>query len=190
MAFGDKGRRKVVMIDGSNLYASAKAINLDLDYMKMRTVFGHGAMRMYYYTALPPSTENSKLTPLMDLLQFNGYTVVTKPTKRFLDPISNRFKVKGNMDIDMAVDAMSLMHHMNELVLFTGDGDFVPLIKRLQQEGVVVTVVSTLCQGHLDSERKPQHPMIADDLRKQCDRFIDLDEPSIRNRISRDEKKP
>lgn len=180
MAFGNKTRRKVVMIDGSNLFASAQAIHLDLDYTRLRNVFAKDALRTYYYTALPPDNESSKLRPLMDWMQFNGYTVVSKSTKTFTDPVTRERRVKGNMDIDIAVDAMSLMHHMDELVLFTGDGDFVPLLKRLQQEGIVVTVVSTLC------ERYSSHQMIADDLRKQCDVFIDLDADYIRSKIARD----
>lgn len=179
MAFGQKDKTKVVMIDGSNLFASAQAIHLDIDYMKLLKVFSIGALRTYYYTALPKESEPSKLRPLIDLLQYNGYTAVTKTMKTYTDPVTGERRIKGNMDIDMCVDAMNLKDYISDFTLFTGDGDFVPLIKELQKTGVHCTVVSTLCKGY-----PHKHPMIDDGLRKQCDRFVDLEE--VRDKIVRE----
>jgi len=71
------------------------------------------------------------------------------------------------MDIELAVDAMELAPHVDHVVIFSGDGDFRPLIEALQRKGVRVSVVSTI---------RSQPPMIADELRRQADNFIELDE--------------
>jgi uncharacterized LabA/DUF88 family protein len=92
--------------------------------------------------------------------------MVTKPAKEFTDSLGRR-KVKGNMDIELAVDAMELAPYLDHAVIFSGDGDFRPLIEALQRKGVRVSVVSTI---------RSQPPMIADELRRQADNFIELDE--------------
>src|SRR5690606_24165320 len=112
--------------------------------------------------------------PLIDWLDYNGYKVVTKPVKEFIDS-SGRRKVKGNMDIELAVDAMQMVEHVDHIVLFSGDGDFRSLVEALQRKGRKVSVVSTL---------QSQPPMIADDLRRQADHFIDL--ATLAPRIGRD----
>jgi uncharacterized LabA/DUF88 family protein len=118
--------------------------------------------------------EFSSIRPLIDWLDYNGYTVVTKATKEFIDA-SGRRKVKGNMDIELAVDAMELAGHVNQIVLFSGDGDFRSLVEAVQRRGVRVTVVSTISS---------QPPMIADELRRQADVFTDLME--LRSELGRD----
>ena len=109
--------------------------------------------------------EYSSIRPLIDWLDYNGYTVVTKATKEFIDA-SGRRKVKGNMDIELAVDAMELAEHIDQMILFSGDGDFRSLVEAVQRRGVRVTVISTIAS---------QPPMIADELRRQADNFIELD---------------
>ena len=121
-------------------------------------------MRAFYYTAIIEDQEYSSIRPLIDWLDYNGYTVVTKATKEFIDA-SGRRKVKGNMDIELAVDAMELAEHVDQIVLFSGDGDFRSLVEAVQRRGVRVTVVSTISS---------QPPMIADELRRQADVFTDL----------------
>jgi len=111
---------------------------------------------------------------LIDWLDYNGYTVVTKATKEFVDA-SGRRKVKGNMDIELAVDAMELAQHIDQMVLFSGDGDFRSLVEAVQRRGVRVTVVSTISS---------QPPMIADELRRQADVFTDLVE--LKTKVGRD----
>ena len=165
-----------VFIDGANLYATAKALGFDMDYRRLLQEFqGRGTLvRAYYYTAVIEDVEFSSLRPLIDWLDYNGFTVVTKATKEFFDA-SGRRKVKGNMDIELAVDAMELAEHVDQIVLFSGDGDFRSLVEALQRRGVRVTVVSTV---------STQPPMIADELRRQADVFTDLKE--LQSRIGRD----
>jgi uncharacterized LabA/DUF88 family protein len=158
--------RTALFIDGANLYATAKALQFDIDYKRLLMLFrqkGH-LIRALYYTALVEDQEYSSIRPLVDWLDYNGYTMVTKPTKEFTDSMGRR-KIKGNMDIELAVDAMRLSETLDHIVLFSGDGDFRPLVAALQQKGKRVSVVSTL---------QTAPPMVADDLRRQADQFIDL----------------
>jgi uncharacterized LabA/DUF88 family protein len=162
-----------LFIDGSNLYAAARALNFDIDYKRLLNVFAaKGRMiRAFYYTALVEDQEYSPIRPLIDWLDYNGYTMVTKPTKEFTDA-SGRRKIKGNMDIELAIDVMEMAEHLDHVVLFSGDGDFRRLVEAIQRRGVRVTVVSTV---------RSQPPMVADELRRQADTFIELQElqPSI-----------
>jgi uncharacterized LabA/DUF88 family protein len=158
--------RIALFIDGANLYAAARALGFDIDYKKLLKVFqAKGRLiRALYYTAVAEDQEYSSIRPLVDWLDYNGYTMVTKPTKEFTDS-SGRRKIKGNMDIELAVDAMELAEHLDHLIIFSGDGDFRSLVESLQYKGRRVTVVSTLVT---------QPPMIADELRRQADQFIEL----------------
>ena len=131
-------------------------------------------MRAFYYTAVVEDQEYSSIRPLIDWLDYNGYTVVTKATKEFVDQTGRR-KVKGNMDIELAVDAMELAEHIDTMVLFSGDGDFRSLVEAVQRRGVRVTVISSL---------STQPPMVADELRRQADQFIDILE--LQSKIGRD----
>jgi uncharacterized LabA/DUF88 family protein len=168
--------RIAVFIDGANLYATAKALGFDMDYRRLLKEFqGRGTLvRAYYYTAVIEDQEFSSIRPLIDWLDYNGFTVITKPTKEFLDA-NGRRKVKGSMDIELAVDAMALAKHVDQIVLFSGDGDFRPLVEAVQRRGVRVTVVSTIAS---------QPPMISDELRRQADVFTDL--ADLQSRVGRD----
>jgi uncharacterized LabA/DUF88 family protein len=137
--------RIAIFIDGANLHSSAKTLGFDIDYKRLLEEFqGRGSLvRAFYYIALHESQEYSSIRPLIDWLDYNGYTVVTKPAKEFVDA-SGRRKVKSSMDVELAVDAMELAAHLDQVVLFSGDGDFRPLVEVLQRRGVRVTVVSTV----------------------------------------------
>lgn len=157
-----------LFIDGSNLYAAARALNFDIDYKRMLKYFaakGH-LIRAFYYTALLEDHEYSPIRPLVDWLDYNGYTMVTKPTKEFTDATGRR-KIKGNMDIELAIDVMEMAEHLDHIVIFSGDGDFRKLVDAVQHKGNRVTVVSTV---------KSNPPMVADELRRQADHFIELKE--------------
>ncbi|MDF2366009.1 NYN domain-containing protein [Sneathiella sp.] len=158
--------RIALFIDGSNLYAAARALGFDIDYKRLLGEFAAEGrlVRAFYYTALIEDQEYSPIRPLVDWLDYNGYTMVTKPTKEFTDSTGRR-KYKGNMDIELAIDMMELAKHIDHAVLFSGDGDFRRLVESIQRQGVRVTVVSTV---------KSQPPMIADELRRQADFFIEL----------------
>jgi uncharacterized LabA/DUF88 family protein len=165
-----------LFIDGANLYATGKTLGFDIDYKRLLTEFqSRGTLlRAFYYTAIIEDQEFSSIRPLIDWLDYNGYTVVTKATKEFIDATGRR-KVKGNMDIELAVDALELAEHIDEMVLFSGDGDFRSLVEAVQRRGVHVTVVSTISS---------HPPMIADELRRQADVFTDLME--LKSKIGRD----
>jgi len=147
-----------LFIDGANLHATAKTLGFDIDYRRLLKEFqSRGTLlRAFYYTAVVEDPDFSSIRPLIDWLDYNGFTVVTKPTKEFIDATGRR-KVKGNMDIELAVDAMELARHVDQVVLFSGDGDFRSLVEAVQRRGVRVTVVSTIAT---------QPPMIADELRR------------------------
>jgi uncharacterized LabA/DUF88 family protein len=167
--------RVALFIDGANLYATARALGFDIDYKRLRALFAEKSnlVRAFYYTALVEEQEYSPIRPLVDWLDYNGFTMVTKPTKEFTDPAGRR-KIKGNMDIELAIDVMEMAQHLDHIVLFSGDGDFRRLVEAVQRRGVRVTVVSTL---------KSQPSMIADELRRQADIFVDL--VSLRSEIER-----
>ncbi|MBT6116723.1 MAG: NYN domain-containing protein [Rhodospirillaceae bacterium] len=160
--------RTALFIDGSNLYAAAKSLNFDIDYKRLLRLFQGKSrlIRAYYYTALIEDIEYSPIRPLVDWLDYNGYTMVTKPTKEFTDSQGRR-KIKGNMDIELAIDMMEMADKLDHVVLFSGDGDFRRLIEAIQGRGVRTTVVSTI---------RSQPPMIADELRRQADQFIELEQ--------------
>jgi uncharacterized LabA/DUF88 family protein len=167
--------KMALFIDGANLHATAKALGFDVDYGRLLRDFqSRGTLlRAFYYTTIIEDQEYSSIRPLVDWLDYNGYTVVTKSTKEFVDACGRR-KVKSRMDVELAVDAMEITQHIDQLVLFSGDGDFRPLVRAVQRRGVRVTVVSTISS---------QPPMVADELRRQADAFIDL--MDLRARIAR-----
>ena len=171
-----ENERVALFIDGANLYSAARALGFDIDYRRLLKVFrekGH-LVRAYYYTALVEDQEYSPIRPLIDWLDYNGYTMVTKPTKEFTDAMGRR-KIKGNMDIELTVDALELADVVDHYVIFSGDGDFRTLVEALQRRGRKVSIVSTMAS---------QPPMISDDLRRQADHFIDL--TSLKNEVGRD----
>ena len=176
MTVTNANERTALFIDGSNFYAAARALGMDIDYAKMRAFFGmdNKLLRAYYYTALPEDQEFSPLRPLIDWLDYNGYAVVTKLTREFTDPDSGRRRVKGNMDMELALDMLKLAPHIDHAILFSGDGDFCRLLEDVQGMAVKVSVVSST---------KTTPPMVADSLRRMADEFIEME--SIRHHITR-----
>jgi uncharacterized LabA/DUF88 family protein len=158
--------RLALFIDGSNLYSAARSLGFDIDYRKLLTMFAAKGrlIRAFYYTALMEDQEYSPIRPLVDWLDYNGYTLVTKPTKEYTDAQGRR-KIKGNMDIELAIDMMEMVPYLDHVVLFSGDGDFRRLVEAVQRKGVRVTVVSTI---------RSSPPMVADELRRQADVFLEL----------------
>src|SRR5689334_18171733 len=165
--------RVALFIDGANLYSAARALGFDIDYRRLLKVFREKGrlVRAYYYTALVEDQEYSPIRPLVDWLDYNGYTMVTKPTKEYTDATGRR-KIKGNMDIELAIDVLEMAQHLDHVVLVSGDGDFRRLVEAVQRKGVRVTVVSTI---------RSAPPMVADELRRQADNFVELQDiaPSI-----------
>lgn len=172
----DSREKIALFIDGANLYATSRSLGFDIDYRKLLTFFQKKGylLRANYYTAIIEDQEYSSIRPLIDWLDYNGYKVVTKPAKEFTDATGRR-KIKGNMDIELAIDALELTKHVDHYVIFSGDGDFRSLVEALQRRGRKVTVISTMVS---------QPPMIADDLRRQADHFVDL--MTLRGEIGRE----
>ena len=158
--------RIALFIDGANLYAAAKGLNIDLDFKKLLDEFQKRGLlvRAYYYTAIVESEDYSPIRPLVDWLDYNGFTVVTKPAREYTDA-AGRKRHRGDMNVELAVDMMELAGSIDHIVLFSGNGDFQRLIEAVQRKGVRVTVVSTL-------KSSPQ--MASDEVRRQADAFVDL----------------
>ncbi|MBI1249898.1 MAG: NYN domain-containing protein [Alphaproteobacteria bacterium] len=158
--------RVAVFIDGANLYSAARGVAVDIDYKKLLSEFrARGRfVRANYYTAIVEDQEFSPIRPLVDWLDYNGYSVITKPAREYMDA-NGRKRFKGDMDVDIAVDMLDAASWCDHAFLFSGDGDFTPLVAAVQRRGVRVTVVSTI---------RANPPAIADDLRRQADAFLDL----------------
>jgi uncharacterized LabA/DUF88 family protein len=155
-----------IFIDGANLYLAARGLDFDIDYKKLLEEFRKRGrlIRANYYTALLENEEYTPIRPLIDWLDYNGFKIVTKAAKEYSDD-SGRRRVKGDMDVDLAVDMMEACGYLDHIVLFSGDGDFRKVVEAVQRRGVRVSVVSTL---------KSSPPMASDDLRRQADAFIEL----------------
>jgi len=158
--------RLALFIDGANLHAAAKNLGFDIDFKRLLEEFRKRGLliRAYYYTTLVEDQDYSPIRPLVDWLDYNGFTLVTKPAKEYTDR-DGRKRYRGDMDIELAVDMLELAPKADHMVLFSGDSDFASLVAAVQRKGVRVTVVSTL---------KSQPPMASDDLRRQADAFVDL----------------
>lgn len=161
-----EAERVALFIDGANLRATTRSLGFDIDFKRLLALFAQRSIlvRALYYTAMLDDQEFSSIRPLVDWLTYNGFAVVTKPFKAFTD-VEGRRKLKGNMDVELAVDAMRLAPQLDHVVLFSGDGDFRSLVAALQEKGKRVSVVSSLATNPI---------MIADELRRQADQFIDL----------------
>jgi uncharacterized LabA/DUF88 family protein len=164
--FFDPSEKTAVFIDGANLYAATRGLGFDIDYRRLSSFFKENThlLRMYYYSALLDTEDYSPLKPLTDWLAYNGYSLISKPAKEFTDA-TGRKRIKGNMDIELAIDMLELAPKIEHAVLFSGDSDFRRLVEAVQRQGVRVTVISTI---------KTNPPMIADELRRQADAFIEL----------------
>jgi uncharacterized LabA/DUF88 family protein len=165
-----------LFIDGANLHATARTLGFDMDYRRLLAEFGNRGvlLRAFYYTTTIEDLEFSSVRPLLDWLDYNGYCVVTRPAREFVDATGRR-KLKGSIAVDLTIDAMEIAAHVGQIVLFSGDGDFRPMVEAVQRRGVLVSVVSTISS---------QPPMVADELRRQADVFIDLKD--LQSKVGRD----
>jgi uncharacterized LabA/DUF88 family protein len=167
--------KMALFIDGANLHHSAKALGFDVDFKRLIEEFEKrgSIFRSYYYTTVSEGAEFTSIRPLVDWLDYNGFTIRVKPAKEF-DDGSGRRKIKRNIGIELSVDALEIAKHVGHVVLFSGDGDFRSLVEAIQSRGPQVTIVSSI-------RTKP--PMIADELRRQADAFLELDD--LRSTIGR-----
>jgi len=160
-------RTTAVFIDAANFYPSTKRLNLICDYRLLYKLLRdhNDILRIYYYTAIK-SEGHVKIKPLLDYLDFNGYTIVTKPSREFTDSAGDT-RTKGNMDSHIIVDMLEIANSVDHIILFSGDGDFLYPIEKLKSKGIRVTVVSTLGNGNSES-------MVSEELRRAADVFIDI----------------
>ena len=157
-----------MFIDGANLYGAAKGLQFDIDYKRLLELFARKGtlVRAFYYTAVAEDQEFSPLRPLVDWLDYNGFSVVTKPLKEFTDAQGRR-RVKGNMDIELAIDVMEMAACVDHVVIFSGDGDFRRLVEAVQRRAG---------GSAWSPPSAPRPAMVADELRRQADNFIELDD--------------
>lgn len=156
---------RLVLIDGSNLYESARALSMKVDYKRLLDLLNEdGALlRAYYFTALPDRSIENWIHKQVDWMMNNGYSVISKPMKEYVDA-SGRKKQKGNIDMEIAVCAMTQAQLATEIWIFSGDGDFAVLIKALQERfAVKVYVVSS-------------STLVSHELRRQADKYIPLED--------------
>lgn len=167
--------RIAIFIDGANLSGTCRSLGLEIDYKRMLGFFRRKAQLVTanYYAVFSDDHEYGSLRPLLDWLSYNGFSVVTKVRNTFIDT-NGRRKMWGSTDVELAVDAMRFAGTVDHIVLFSGDGDFRPLVAALQEQGIRVSVVSTLAT---------RPPMIADELRRQADQFTELN--NLRSQIGR-----
>lgn len=170
-----KEERTCLFIDGSSLYSTSRGLGFDVDYKKLLDFFTSQThiIRAYYYAAILDTEDYSPLKPLTDWLSYNGYFLVTKPAREFTDSTGKR-RVKGNMEIEIAVDMMEMAPHIDHAILFTGDSDFRRVVEAVQRQGTRVSVVSSM---------RSSPPLIGDDLRRQADNFMEL--ATIANNFTR-----
>ena len=169
------GERTFAFIDGPNLHATVRALGFEIDYRKLlEHLRAQGRLiRVLYYTAIVEDQEFSTFRPLADWLDYNGYTMVTKPARGYTDSTGRR-RFRTSMDVELAVDAMRLADNADHIILFSGEQSFASLVSALQQKGKRVTVISTI---------ETQPAMVADELRRQADHFIDID--TLQSQIAR-----
>ncbi|MEP3667492.1 MAG: NYN domain-containing protein [Roseibium sp.] len=163
-----KDEKLGLFIDGLNIHSSARALGMDMDFKLLRKEFltRGKLLRAMYYTSLLEGEEYSPVRPLIDWLDYNGFSMVTKQAREYTDS-AGRKKIKGSMTAEMVVDMLEMAPHLDHMVLFSGDGDFCCAVDAVQKKGVRVSVVSTI---------KSSPPMISDELRRKADNFIDLDD--------------
>ena len=166
--------RFAVFIDGSNFHATTKTLGFEVDYERFLSLCKAQArlVRAYYYTALPDDNDHNPIRRLADWLDYNGYTMVTKQTREFTDKETGKKRIKGNMDMELALDMLKLAPHLDHIILVSGDGDFCRLVEEVQNMGIRVTVISSV---------KTKPPLMADVLRRQTDDFVDAADLKIRN---------
>ena len=145
-----------VFVDVANLYYSARGQEVDVDYVALlkAATKGRDLIRAYAYSGLDPENENQR--KFIDFLGKNGYKVVHKDIRKFGDG-----RVKANLDIELVVDLFRLAKRMDIAVIVSGDGDFAPAIRALQDEGVRCEVISF-------------RPNTSSDLIAVADEFIDI----------------
>lgn len=159
--------RAAVFIDGYGTHYTCKSLGIEIDYRKLSELIRRQTtvIRNYYFTPLVEGQDFIAVKPLLDFLQYNGWTTVTRPYKEHY----------VSTNTALAVTAMEIAPAIEQAIIFSGNGDFTPLIEALKRRGIHTTVASTV---------RSEQSYCSDDLRRAADAFIDLDD--IRSAISRE----
>jgi uncharacterized LabA/DUF88 family protein len=157
-----KEERMALFIDGAYLYTATRELGFGVDYKRLFEVFaGRGRLvRAFHYSVVTENEEKPSIRPLVDWLAYNGYTTVTKPVKDFTYSFD-----RCEIGIELAVDVMAIADYVDHVIIFSGDGAFRRLAETVQRKGIRVSVVGTM---------RSSPSMMADELRRQADNFIDL----------------
>jgi uncharacterized LabA/DUF88 family protein len=168
--FRGDNRRIGLFIDGANMYSTMRKLRWDMDYQKLFDLFNSRGDVVYagYYTAVLANRADSGVGKLIDWLDYHSWNVVTKPAKEYTTDDGER-RIKGNMDMELAIDALIHSSHLDHVVLGTGDGDFKVLVQELQRKGIGVTVLSSLFRPEGSS------PICSDELRRQANFFVKIE---------------
>jgi uncharacterized LabA/DUF88 family protein len=131
------GKNVAVFVDVANIFYAAKAAGVDIDYVTLlrSASAGRDLVRAYAYTGLDPDNENQR--NFHSFLARNGYKVVSKDIRKYGDG-----KVKANLDIELVVDMMKTARNLDIAIVVSGDGDFAPAIRAVQEMGVRCEVIS------------------------------------------------
>lgn len=160
--------RVVVFIDGFELYRATRALDLHIDFKRMRSFFAGKCklIRMNYYVLAHDHEDHDPTRKIADWLSYNGYNVLTKRAKEYIND-DGKSRIKGNLNVAMAADSINLASRIDRAVIFAGDEDHVSTVQEMQRQGVIVTVVSS---------RQSEHRLISEELRRQADQFVDLED--------------
>jgi uncharacterized LabA/DUF88 family protein len=169
--------RIALFIDGVNLHHTARNLGFEIDYKRLLSEFERigSIVRPYFYTSLREG-EVSGVRQLIDWLDFNGFAVRTKSIK---DYENEGKRSRRSIGVDLAVDMIEIAPRVDDIFLFSGDGDFRALVEAIQRLGVRVTVVSSL---------QTTPAMASDELRRQADAFLEL--ATLRKSIERQVRRP
>ncbi len=150
------GKNVAVFVDVANIFYAAKAAGVDIDYVTLLkgAIAGRDFVRAYAYTGLDPDNENQR--NFHSFLMRNDFRVVSKDIRKYGDG-----KVKANLDIELVVDMMKTARNLDVAIIVSGDGDFAPAIRAVQEMGVRVEVISF--RGNTSS-----------DLIEAADQFTDI----------------
>ena len=157
--------RIALLIDGASLHQTVRNLGFEIDFRRLVHEFQtYGTiLRAFYYTTIRED-QFSSVRPLLDWLDYNGFTVRTKPAREH-DDGEGRRTTKRSMGVDLAVDALEIASHVDHIFLFSGDSNFRRAIESVQRTGVKVSVVSSL---------RTTPPTVSDELRRQANNFIEI----------------
>lgn len=136
--------RAAVFIDGANLFFTQRHLGWQIDFSRLMAFFmsRYASVQAYYYVPAsePVSEENAAFTRV---LTAHGYRITSKPVKKIVNKETGVTVMKGNLDVELVVDALTGADEYDTFILFSGDSDFLPLLRALKEKGKEIMVYST-----------------------------------------------